>query len=127
MSFFFFVHSELSFNGFFFFLWLFCTHSCSVSDPKALLLPAVMMLICHVALRGVASRRPFPSLQPPVPSAVWSLHLAFGRGQNLHLVAHLLGLEDAVAVVKAQHVCMGRQVRGETLQGSQTAFRIRLE
>lgn len=68
-----------------------------------------------------------PSLQPPFPSAVWSLHLAFRRGQNLHFVAHFLGLEETVAVVKAQHVCTREQASGgqRSLGVFPVAFHIR--
>lgn len=78
----------------------FFTQVCSLSpsDPRALLGAAA------AARLGPSVR---PSLQPPVASAVRNLHLVLSRGQHLHLVAHLLGLQDAVAVVEAQHVCGG--------------------
>lgn len=45
---------------------------------------------------------------PPVPSAAGTLHLFVLRRKNLHVVAHLLGLKDAVGVVETQHVCTER-------------------
>ena len=46
------------------------------------------------------------SLQPSLSSAVWTRRLSVRRRRkNLHLVAHLLGLNEAVAVVKTQHIC----------------------
>lgn len=53
----------------------------------------------------LTARRVAPSLQPLLSSAPGVLHGLLWRGENLHFVAHLLGLQDAVAVVETQHVC----------------------
>lgn len=45
------------------------------------------------------------SLQPHVSSTVWTRLLSIHRRNHFYFVAHPLGLQNAVAVVKAQHIC----------------------
>lgn len=64
-------------------------------DTRALILPSM-----------IGDNQPvFSSLQPLLSSATLTLRLSLHRRNNLDLVAHPLGLQDAVAVIKTQHVC----------------------
>lgn len=59
-----------------------------------------------ILLSMIGDNQPvFSSLEPPLSSAGLTLRLSVRRRNNLDLVAHPLGLQDAVAVIKTQHVC----------------------